>query len=429
MIIGPQGIFLDVKSFSNQLSVLASQVCLLRQDDSSGMTTGFLVAPDLVLTTAHFLTSWTTDETHGTELIDRRISAIFEYVADGIQIYRGKSYSLATTNWLVDIDQDLDYALLRLEHPAGKESISSGAFRGWIRLPETLRQPIEKHSPLIILHHPVGEPLKLSINTDAILGWNDNQTRLFYQTNTLPGSGGAPCFGMNLQLIAVHTGSARPRKEGDFFGNEGVLATSILHRLQEKELHHLVAEEPPVGSTELHPESKAIYTADVSLDYVLRELIQKGESQTVEFKETAFLNLRTQTKDGNQRSAIVETVASFMNRKEGGILFIGIDNNGRVIGINQEYPVVNPQRANWDSYQSFLTNILVDSLEGNSFDNKFRIERYTEEGKDICCIKVVASDAPVYIKGDFFLRIENQTRKLNSRDSLQYVRANWKDKQ
>jgi V8-like Glu-specific endopeptidase len=43
-----------------------------------------------------------------------------------------------------------------------------------------------------------------ALDTDAILGLNANNTRVRYTTNTERGSSGAPCFGLDWKLIALH---------------------------------------------------------------------------------------------------------------------------------------------------------------------------------------------------------------------------------
>ncbi len=59
----------------------------------------------------------------------------------------------------------------------------------------------------------------------------------------------------------------------------------------------------------------------------LHRLIQKGESQTLDFKKTV-----------SKVEKIAKTLAAFANTK-GGVLAIGVLDNGRVIGVNAEEEV------------------------------------------------------------------------------------------
>ena len=40
--------------------------------------------------------------------------------------------------------------------------------------------------------HPEGTPLKLALDTEAVISLNANNTRVLYSTNTEPGSSGSP---------------------------------------------------------------------------------------------------------------------------------------------------------------------------------------------------------------------------------------------
>ena len=49
-----------------------------------------------------------------------------------------------------------------------------------------------------------GKPLKLTLDTEAIIEINEDGTEIRYRTNTLPGSSGSPCFNSNWELVALH---------------------------------------------------------------------------------------------------------------------------------------------------------------------------------------------------------------------------------
>jgi hypothetical protein len=103
----------------------------------------------------------------------------------------------------------LDYALLRLARPLGQAAAGGdapepgGTPRGWIALPATL-PPLETGAPLLILQHPHGAPIKLALDTEAVLGVPFGGVRLRYATNTEAGSSGSPCFTMDWDLVALH---------------------------------------------------------------------------------------------------------------------------------------------------------------------------------------------------------------------------------
>lgn len=65
----------------------------------------------------------------------------------------------------------------------------------------------------------------------------------------------------------------------------------------------------------------------------LKRLIQQGESQTLDFKKTV-----------SRADKIAKTLAAFANTK-GGVLAIGVLDNGRIIGTNAEEEVFMLQEA------------------------------------------------------------------------------------
>jgi trypsin-like peptidase len=90
----------------------------------------------------------------------------------------------------------LDYAIVRLAGAPGTE-------RGWIDI-SGAPVALAPGQPLSILQHPNAKPLKLALDTCAVIGINDNQTRLLYRTNTEDGSSGSPCFTIDWQAVALH---------------------------------------------------------------------------------------------------------------------------------------------------------------------------------------------------------------------------------
>ncbi len=53
-------------------------------------------------------------------------------------------------------------------------------------------------------HRSSALPMKLAMDTQAVIGRNKNATRILYRTNTEPGSSGSPCFTLDWNLVALH---------------------------------------------------------------------------------------------------------------------------------------------------------------------------------------------------------------------------------
>lgn len=65
------------------------------------------------------------------------------------------------------------------------------------------------------------------------------------------------------------------------------------------------------------------------------EIISQGESQSLEFKSTLRWNLFTNKKDMRIENASLKTIAAFLNT-HGGILIIGVDDEGKVMGLETD---------------------------------------------------------------------------------------------
>ena len=68
-----------------------------------------------------------------------------------------------------------------------------------------------------------------------------------------------------------------------------------------------------------------------------------GESQTLEFKSSARWNVRAASPDKKLEHAITKTVCAFLNA-EGGTLLIGVDDNGQVLGLEDDWRTLVLQR-------------------------------------------------------------------------------------
>ena len=234
--------FFDIEAWRRRLGELEGQVC--RVETSTSFGTGFLVADDIVITNYHVVE----DVLNGRGASPSDIALRFDYkrMAEGMVVNNGAVHRLAS-DWLVAKSENspdgalprtdqLDYVLLRIAdmpgaHPIGLNPEPSAPPRGFIEVPET-EFGFERGAPLFILQHPSGDPLKLAIDTEAVIGVNSNRTRVTYRTNTLAGSSGSPCFNQHWQLVALHhSGDPLFHRTGQHRCNEGIPVSAIREHL------------------------------------------------------------------------------------------------------------------------------------------------------------------------------------------------------
>ncbi|WP_201380123.1 trypsin-like peptidase domain-containing protein [Ktedonobacter sp. SOSP1-85] len=207
--ITPNPIY-DLDIFMQRLYELASRICRIEDRHGTHLGTGFLVGPDRIITCYHV---W--EAAKGSE------NFVCYFTSEHPPYYLAEepSIDLSFHNPNEDLSnilpssEELDYALLRLAKAPGNQFIrypyqDYPNRRGWIT-PSAQGYSFPCNASLYILHYPQTDPyspltLKLSLETNAIIGINKNRTRIRHRTNTAPGSSGAPCFTMNWELVALH---------------------------------------------------------------------------------------------------------------------------------------------------------------------------------------------------------------------------------
>lgn len=162
----------------------------------------------------------------------------------------------------------------------------------------------------------------------------------------------------------------------------------------------------------------------------LSDLIEVGESQTVEFKSTARWNIHTGEPDKKMEHVIAKTVCGFLNA-EGGTLIVGVDDDRSVLGLDADFGTLG-SKGNRDGFELFLRQLLDNSLSiPTAGVVKVRFEQVG--GIDLCAVSVAASGKPVFAKpyegahthSEFWVRIGNATKQLHGDDMIQYRDVHW----
>jgi hypothetical protein len=159
----------------------------------------------------------------------------------------------------------------------------------------------------------------------------------------------------------------------------------------------------------------------------LRQLIDRGESNVLEFKESARWSHKTEKK-GKSEQIIIKTITGFMNT-EGGTLLIGVADNGTVTGLQSDYETLS--KPNQDGYELFLTQLISDKISGLTAP-LCRVTFERIEGQDVCRVDVGASPKPVFacpVVGkehtDFWVRLGNRTDQIRGSDLIDYTDDHW----
>ena len=122
---------------------------------------------------------------------------------------------------------------------------------------------------------------------------------------------------------------------------------------------------------------------------------------------------------------IIQEVAAFLNSREGGAVLIGVEDDGTVVGLEDDYRAANSDKCNRDGYQLFLADALKNSLIGN-WSLFYTLSFGIVKGKDICKIDVTPAPEAVYLRGgDFYIRYVNRKCKLSAHEADVSRRNRW----
>ena len=180
--------------------------------------TGFLVAPDLLLTNNHVLNS---------REVARRARVRFDYRTgeDGLPT-EGVVYNLDPDALFITSPAEggLDYTFVRIvgapQNRFGHIAMQRAVFSA---------EPLERAN---VVHHPAGDPKRVSLQDNQVLEFDT--ALLHYASDTMGGSSGSPVFDNTWRLIALHhasrtlpAGQVSPDGSGARVINEGIKISAI----------------------------------------------------------------------------------------------------------------------------------------------------------------------------------------------------------
>jgi FixJ family two-component response regulator len=163
-------------------------------------------------------------------------------------------------------------------------------------------------------------------------------------------------------------------------------------------------------------------------DQSITKLIIRGESDTLEFKSSTRWDLRANKFNKELEKVIIKTVAAFMNSENNCNLLIGVDDSGKIIGLDHDYKTLG-KKQDRDGYENFLMTLLLGAY-GKDSSPLIQVVFHQVEGKDVCQIAIKPSTKPVFVKDEkgehLFIRTGNSTRSLSTREAIEYCKVRWK---
>lgn len=192
---------------------LEASKAVVRIATPKGAGTGFMIAPDLLMTNNHVIK---------TQEVAEKSNFSFNYQLD----INGKECPTQIIGALPDgafyTNEELDYAVVTLKEVPdfGKPLIFKSKL-------------MRRDDRVAIIQHPGGHLKKISIQNNFV-AYADNQV-LQYTTSTEPGSSGSPVFDDDFQVVGIHHSGGmlvEPNTQQRYLRNAGTSAIALLNDLQ-----------------------------------------------------------------------------------------------------------------------------------------------------------------------------------------------------
>lgn len=197
-----------------------ARITVRGRDGVQGYGTGFLIAPNLLLTNNHVLDS--------SELAATSIAS-FEYHENEDGSPNMPSQFRLTGDPFVT-SASHDYSIVGIE-PVSMEGRPVSDFGHITLLPRSGKAL--KSENINIIQHPRGGFKQVALRKNLVIG--RAAQFIYYTADTLPGSSGAPVFNTEWQLVAIHHMAIRdPKKPGQFLSNRGIRISALMDDLNHR---------------------------------------------------------------------------------------------------------------------------------------------------------------------------------------------------
>ena len=150
-------------------------------------------------------------------------------------------------------------------------------------------------------------------------------------------------------------------------------------------------------------------------------IIQNGENQSVEFKETYRWNHHKNQKDRRNINNITRAICGFLNNNA-GIVLIGVQDDGMIIGVEKDL-------EEFKSKDSFLQDLGRKIRKDISINTVRYVKAYFKQvnNREILIVSVEQANQPfIHLKKEFVVREMKKTQKIEKKkDIYKFFQENY----
>jgi hypothetical protein len=154
-------------------------------------------------------------------------------------------------------------------------------------------------------------------------------------------------------------------------------------------------------------------------------IIDKGENDRIEFKSSLRWDYRQEKVNKALEMVVLKTISAFLNT-DGGMLFIGVNDDGNTLGLDHDYKSMSKNSP--DGFLLTLTNLINQNM-GKSTHKFISINIISINEKDVCIVNIEKSDNPVFLgkneKEEFYIRASASSQPLGLSESYKYILSHW----
>lgn len=165
---------------------------------------------------------------------------------------------------------------------------------------------------------------------------------------------------------------------------------------------------------------------------LIRQLIAAGESRLVEFKSSLRYCLNQKSPQPYVEHSSFKNLAAFLN-SEGGHLFVGVDDNGEILGLDDTDFTTFKGSNKKDEFLKHFDN-LTEKYFGNGLAGLLNVQFHEIDKKTIAVVEVKGkAPEPVILKNpekggkeEFFIRRNASAKDLTLYEFFTYAKEQWK---
>jgi len=171
-------------------------------------------------------------------------------------------------------------------------------------------------------------------------------------------------------------------------------------------------------------------TEEVKMQTPLDEIIAEGESNELEFKSSLRWNYKINQVDKKLETVILKSISAFSNG-EGGTLLIGVEDEGKILGLDNDYRTLNGGK---DEFELHLRNLINQNFGKIFSTTGITIEFPTINESEICLINVSKGNKPLYVQTTdangqkiekFYVRSGNTSQELGIKEISEYLKSRF----